>query len=337
MDLNNLPAPESRPGANPGFVFSMAIAGDGLGSEMDWDQFQKNWNQPGLVWLHSQPGGEQTESWLREESGVSEAQANYLLADETRPGMIQSGDSLLIILRTLNQNPDQRADDMVSVRMWMDTDHMLTFRLRRVYIFSEFRNKLRSGSGPTRTGEFLVQLIEKISNDLMDYVMEFSERVSQCEVQMLEGAPSDINDIASYRIAATRMRTFLIPQVEVLQRLDRSGVTWLQKEDGFEIKTSIERLRRVLDDLGVIYERLALIESERDRRLSESLNRRMYLLSMLSAIFLPLNLVASLLGMNVGGIPGSNSPVTFWVIAGINASIAASAVFLLIQRKSAGQ
>lgn len=40
----------------------------------------------------------------------------------------------------------------------------------------------------------------------------------------------------------------------------------------------------------------------------------MYVLSLVAAIFLPLGLLTGLLGINVGGIPGTESPWAFTVV-----------------------
>jgi zinc transporter len=40
-------------------------------------------------------------------------------------------------------------------------------------------------------------------------------------------------------------------------------------------------------------------------------NERMYLLSVVAAIFLPLTFVTGLLGMNVAGLPGTENPYGF--------------------------
>jgi zinc transporter len=44
-------------------------------------------------------------------------------------------------------------------------------------------------------------------------------------------------------------------------------------------------------------------------------NARMYLLSVVAAIFLPLTFVTGLLGMNVAGLPGTESPSGFIISA----------------------
>ena len=42
---------------------------------------------------------------------------------------------------------------------------------------------------------------------------------------------------------------------------------------------------------------------------------------MFSVIFLPATLIASIWGMNVGGIPFSGSPSGFWVVGGLIAAV----------------
>jgi zinc transporter len=43
----------------------------------------------------------------------------------------------------------------------------------------------------------------------------------------------------------------------------------------------------------------------------------MYVLSRVAALFLPLGLLTGLLGINVGGIPGSDEPLAFAVVCGL--------------------
>jgi Mg2+ and Co2+ transporter CorA len=53
---------------------------------------------------------------------------------------------------------------------------------------------------------------------------------------------------------------------------------------------------------------------------------------MFSVIFLPATLIASIWGMNVGGIPfSSGSPNGFWVVAGLIAVVFASVAIVLFR------
>ncbi len=44
------------------------------------------------------------------------------------------------------------------------------------------------------------------------------------------------------------------------------------------------------------------------------MNRQMLVLSVAAALFLPLGLITGLLGVNVGGIPGTETQWAFWVV-----------------------
>ena len=46
-------------------------------------------------------------------------------------------------------------------------------------------------------------------------------------------------------------------------------------------------------------------------RLAQQQNERMYILSVVAAIFLPLSFLTGLFGMNVAGLPGTEDPFAF--------------------------
>ena len=64
---------------------------------------------------------------------------------------------------------------------------------------------------------------------------------------------------------------------------------------------------------------------------AEAMNRQMLLLSIVTAVFLPLGLITGLLGINVGGIPGTASPYAFWIVCTI--LLALGALLLALFRR----
>jgi zinc transporter len=75
-----------------------------------------------------------------------------------------------------------------------------------------------------------------------------------------------------------------------------------------------ERIGEVVEDIDAARERALITQEELNSRLSEQMNRAMYTLSIVAAIFLPLGLLTGLLGINGGGIPGTESPWAFLVV-----------------------
>jgi zinc transporter len=98
-----------------------------------------------------------------------------------------------------------------------------------------------------------------------------------------------------------------------MARLHSEEVPWLGDNNRLRLKEATDRLVRCIEDLDSARDRAAVTQEELVNRLSEQLNTRMYVLSLVAAIFLPLGFLTGLLGINVGGIPGSDSPSAFLV------------------------
>lgn len=75
---------------------------------------------------------------------------------------------------------------------------------------------------------------------------------------------------------------------------------------------------RYIEDLDAIRERAQIVKDELANGLADRMNKNLYVLSVIAAIFLPLGFLTGLLGINVGGIPGADNVSAFWVfVAGL--------------------
>ncbi len=71
---------------------------------------------------------------------------------------------------------------------------------------------------------------------------------------------------------------------------------------------------RYIEELEALKERAAVIQEEITNRATEAMSNRMYVLSIVATIFLPLGFFTGLLGINVGGIPGTQSNLAFLIV-----------------------
>jgi zinc transporter len=91
----------------------------------------------------------------------------------------------------------------------------------------------------------------------------------------------------------------------------------------------IHRYAALVEDAQEYAEHCQFLLEELRAQVEEETNRNLYVLTMFSVIFLPATLIASIWGMNVGGIPFSGSANGFWVVAALIAAVfALVAVFL---------
>ncbi len=88
-------------------------------------------------------------------------------------------------------------------------------------------------------------------------------------------------------------------------------------------------------DLDGVRERTTIIQDEISNQLSEQMNRTMYHLTVVAAIFLPLGFITGLLSMNLISvpIPGSHSPWAFLVVCIFLAFVGGLAVLIFRRLK----
>ncbi|KAK8964566.1 hypothetical protein KSP40_PGU018046 [Platanthera guangdongensis] len=79
--------------------------------------------------------------------------------------------------------------------------------------------------------------------------------------------------------------------------------SWFPNENIVALEELVGRLRRLKENMGFIVNRVTAIQAGLDSWQAEQINRKLYYLSFLSLIFLPLSIVTGVFGMNVGGVP----------------------------------
>lgn len=67
-------------------------------------------------------------------------------------------------------------------------------------------------------------------------------------------------------------------------------------------------------------ERVRLIQEELATLINEQNNKSLFVLTIVTVLALPINIIAGLFGMNVGGIPLAQHGSGFWVVVAIVAT-----------------
>ncbi len=85
-------------------------------------------------------------------------------------------------------------------------------------------------------------------------------------------------------------------------------------------------------DSGALVERLKVLQEELVALINEQTNRSLFILTIVTVLALPINIVAGLFGMNVGGIPLAAHPAGFWTVVGAVAIVTAFAGYLAFRK-----
>ena len=294
--------------------FRFAVLFDGAGGckELVPDEVEKWSESDGLLWIDCDQTSQETRHWLEYESGASEAIANILLAGETRPRTVVQPNGLVVILRGINMNPGAVPDDMVAVRIWLQKNRIITSHRRSMFSIDDIRNSLLAGDGPRTAGEFLVALTGFLSGRIGASIDNIEQLIDDIDSQILSGAVGDLRTtLGVVRRQAAAIRRHLTPQRDALDRLSRADSDILTSAEVHDIREAGDHVMRQLEDLDLARENAFVTQEELMNRIAQEQNARMYLLSIVSAVFLPLMFVTGLLGMNVAGLPGTSDPNGF--------------------------
>ncbi|QCU89390.1 zinc transporter ZntB [Thiomicrorhabdus sediminis] len=305
-----------------GLIYAFLLDGQGGAKALSWQQV-KNWHaEQGELWLHLDYSQYEVKEWLFHESGLDISVAETLLSSESRPRCQSYAEDLLMAWRGINPNPTSDPDDMVAVRMWRDNKRLISTLKRDLQAINDVVLRLERGSGPLTLGELVIELADRMVWEISSVVEKFDDAMGDLEARVLESKQLVLRtELGNLRRQVIALRRYLSPQKEALMRLTMEKLAWIDSDDRILLREVVDRVTRALEDLEAIRERAMVAQEELQNRISEELNNRMYVLSIITAVFLPLGFLTGLLGINVGGIPGAENPQAFryfiWIIIGL--------------------
>lgn len=295
-------------------IFSIAMLLDGNGGGRDLsDEEVANWQEgDGILWLDIDLMHKPGKSWLSGSSGLDKTVLSILLAAETRPRSLVEAGSLIVVMRGINMNPGAVPDDMVAVRMALQKHRIFTSRRRKVLSVNDLRDALLTGNGPRNTADFLVSLTGFLSARIESAVENIEGMVDALDDKLADHDTENVRvTLGVVRRQAAAIRRHLAPQRDAIDRIARSNAPVLTDHEIFELREEGDQLTRHIEDLDLARENALTTQEELMNRVAMEQNARMYLLSVVAAIFLPLTFITGLLGMNVAGLPGTENPYGF--------------------------
>ena len=284
-----------------------------------------------LGWVHLKAQHPDTPGWIVENLSYLDATIiDALVAEETRPRVTRVGDGLIVILRGINTNPGEDPEDMVSVRMWIDPQRIVSLSRRRVRAIDRIAEVTEAGQGPRDCAQFLTLLVEDLTQRIESFWSGLEEQADSLEEDVLLGGGAEMRQqVVELRRQAIILRRYLMPQRDALRGLQAVHPHWVDEDDLRHLAEELDALERVVEDADAMRDRMALVRDELASQLSDRLNRNMYLLSILSALFLPLGFLTGLFGINVAGLPGSGDPKAFWMFCAALAGVVGLQLFVL--------
>jgi zinc transporter len=289
------------------FVF---VAGDGPVRLLPADEAAA-YRGPGFIWTHLE-GRDDLIAVHGSDQTIPDVAANALVATETRPRCDAIDHGAILNLRGLGAGDPDQADRLVSIRMWIRDNRVISASRHPMPATATVRAKMEAG-WIHDSGDLVAAYAWAISTQLDPEIAALGDKLDDVE--------SDLESTHLYRLrrAITEVRSeaigfrrFVAPDRDALHTLPGLGFDWLAEEDRLHIVEAADRFARMAEELEAVRERAALLHEQITDLRAEQTDQRALYISIVAFIFLPLTFITGLFGMNVEGIPYAHTAWSFW-------------------------
>ncbi|KAG6789651.1 hypothetical protein POTOM_005769 [Populus tomentosa] len=164
---------------------------------------------------------------------------------------------------------------------------------------------------PESVSNLVVHIIDTHLDHLQDITTKFEMELDSVELELDKGGFAlkkqmlDDRRFPKMHLNLQRILQVIAHGEQVFPRVKEkcSSKKWFSSEDINSLEELIGRLRRLKENVGFISNRVTAIQAGLDSWQAEQINKKLYYLSFLSIIFLPLSIITGVFGMNVGGVP----------------------------------
>jgi magnesium transporter len=289
----------------------------------------------GLRWVNIERPGPLEWEWLQEHFDFHALDLEDVLSRNQRPKIDEYDEYLFIVLHLPVFDRHVGRLNVGELDMFVGPDFVLTIPnapLQPIsYLFERCRaeEELRERLFGRGSGYVMYRIVDDSFDYCFPMLRKIGNKLDAVEHDIFEEERSQevVRDISEVKQEIINFRKVIRPQRPVLRDLENVKQRFLAPDLDLEIYFDdiVDAHERIWDMLENYKEVVEALEDTNESVLNHRVNEILRVLTAISVIVLPLTLIASVFGMNVG-LPGGGDPesgisISFEVILGVMASL----------------
>ena len=282
----------------------------------------------GLTWVHlDRPHPTATDA-LAERFGWHALDVEDVLSKRQRPKVDEYPDYLFAVFHFPVYDKAVQRLNAAELDIFLGDDYLVTLPnvellpVTRLFHRCEEDERLRDELFAKGSGRLLYEVLD----DLFDYCFPILDKIGHkldsVEDDMFERRAEDVvRDLSDVKQEIISYRKIIKPERTTLRLLERRVERFLPEELDLYFDDIVDSAERIWDLLDNYKEVVEGLESTNESVISHRQNDVLRVLTVFSAILLPLTLLASVFGMNVD-FPGNGTEGAFWVMAAVMIGVA---------------
>jgi zinc transporter len=293
---------------------------------------------PGLpgefLWLHFSLSNVTSEPWLRQYLTLPDTFYESLHSDVDSTHLEQDADALVARIHDVLSDFTFNAP-VATTSLCVKPRVLVSAHVRPWRSIDQLRAEVQAGQIFCSPIQVLSRLLRDQARVLVDIVRRSTKRVGPMEELLLARRISvSRGELGSLRRMLVRLQRLLAPEPAAFFRLLSRPPDWIAEGELQNLQQAAEKFSRAIGETTALVERVKQLQEELAALVDEQTNRTLFVLTLVTVLALPINLVAGLFGMNVGGIPLAQHPYGFFLVVGPLLVLTALLAYLgLIRRR----
>jgi zinc transporter len=287
-----------------------------------------------FLWLHFNLSHTGAVPWLRQRAGLGDGFFEMLNEGFHSTRIERTEEALIAVINDVHFDFSFEPSDISTLWIHVQRHLVVTARRQPLRSVDRLREQVKGGQPLRSAVDLLEHLLRAQADVLVDIVRGVTERVDRIEDQLLSNRLDHKRArLGALRRLLVRLQRLLAPEPAALFRLLQHPPDWMAELDVQELRQSSEEFSVVLRDMNTLQERIKLLQEEIAAEVNEGNNRSLFVLTIVTVLALPINIIAGLLGMNVGGVPLAQHAHGFWIVVMIVLSFTAIAGWIAFRKQ----
>jgi magnesium transporter len=275
---------------------------------------------PGLRWINIERPRQVDLAWLTEHFDFHPLDYEDVRSRNQRPKVDEYDDYLFIVLHFPRYDSSVGRLNAAEVDIFVGPDYLITIPNEPLqpieYLFERVRTSedLRESLFANGPGYLLYKIVDDLVDASFPMLRKIGNKLERIEEEIFESdSPDVVRDISNVKQEIINFRKIVRPQRPAFRDLERTKTRYIAEDLEIYFEDINDASERVWDMLENYKEVVEALEDTNESAIAHRTNETFRVLTAISVIVLPLTLVASIWGMNVG-VPGEGDTGAFWAI-----------------------
>ena len=292
----------------------------------------------GITWvnidgLHDENSIEEICTFL----GVHKLSMEDILSVGQRPKLEDYTNYIQAVIKLLSIDPIEDSIEYEQITFILKGNVLITFQEKTGDVFNSVRTRIKEAKGSVRkkgADYLLYALLDLVVDHYFIILENFSEKIEDLETELLNNPDKDtLNKLHSLRRETLLLRRTIYPLRELVGKFEKLEEPIISSDIKVFIRDLYDHTIKVIENIEVLRDMTSGLLDLYMNSTSNKMNEIMKVLTIMSAIFIPLTFIAGLYGMNFANMPELSYKNGYFIVLGVMVLVLIGMLIFLKRKK----